>query len=103
MPLVVGAQLLALTVVRAYAPKPRASWLSRVIAGVVLGTAARSSSSRVALGFQGVSRMAFAADALLFSIAAVGWRGAWVLRARARARSAAPALGRRSDRPRPKR
>src|SRR5713226_3216945 len=39
-PLVVGAQVLALAAVRAYAPKPRASWLPRVIVGAVLGTAA---------------------------------------------------------------
>ena len=38
--------------------------------------------------------MAFAADALLFSIAAVGWRGAWVLGVRARARAS---RARRSD------
>ena len=35
--------------------------------------------------------MAFVADALLLSIAAIGWRGAWVLRARARARTLARA------------
>ena len=66
--------------------QPRASWLSRVIAGVVLGTAASTVLVRAALGFEGVSRMAFVADALLFSIAAVGWRGAWVLEQGARAR-----------------
>ena len=64
-----------------------------MIAGVVLGTAASRILVRVALGFQGVSRMAFVADALLFSIAAIGWRGAWVLRARARARGLARASG----------
>ena len=86
MPLVVAAQLLALTAVRAYTPQPRTSWLSRVIAGILLGTAASTILVRATLGFQGVSRMAFAADALLFSIAAVAWRGAWVLTMRARAR-----------------
>jgi len=35
--------------------------------------------------------MALAADALLLSIAAVGWRGVWVLRARVRARALARA------------
>ena len=91
VPLVAGAQLLALGALQAYAPKPKASWLSRVVAGIVLGTAVSALLLRVAVGFQGISRMAFAADALLLSIAAIGWRGAWVLRARARARAVARA------------
>jgi len=93
VPLVVGAQVLALGALQAYAPKPKASWLSRVVAGIVLGTAASALLLRFATGFQGISRMAFAADVLLFSIAAIGWRGAWVLRARVRARALARASG----------
>jgi lipopolysaccharide transport system permease protein len=89
LPAVVAAQIVALGVLQAYAPRPKASWLSRVVAGILLGTAAAALVLRVAVGFQGISRMAFAADALLFSIAAIGWRGAWVLRARARARAVA--------------
>ena len=92
-PVVVGGQLAALAAVRAYAPRPRASWLFRVVAGIVLGTAASSIVIRLVMGFEGVSRMAFVADALLFSIAAIGWRGAWVLRARSRARAAAGSCG----------
>jgi ABC-2 type transport system permease protein len=57
-----------------------------VAAGAVLGSVLGSGVVFVALGFEGVSRMAFAADALLFAIAALGWRGVWGLRARARAR-----------------
>ena len=91
VPLVAGAQILALGALQAYAPKPKTSWLSRVVAGVVLGTAVSALLLRVAVGFQGISRMAFAADAVLLSIAAIGWRGAWVLRARARARAVARA------------
>jgi homopolymeric O-antigen transport system permease protein len=87
VPLVVGAQILALGALRAYAPKPKATWLSRVVAGIVLGTAASALLVRIAVGFQGISRMAFLADALLLSIAAIGWRGVWVLRTRARARA----------------
>jgi lipopolysaccharide transport system permease protein len=90
-PVVVAGQLAALAAMRAYAPKPRASWLFRVVAGIVLGTAASSILIGVAMGFEGVSRTAFVADALLFSIAALGWRGAWVLRARSRARAASQA------------
>jgi lipopolysaccharide transport system permease protein len=84
VPLVAGAQILALGALRAYAPRPKASWLSRVVTGIVLGTAVSALLLQVTVGFQGISRMAFAADALLLSIAAIGWRGAWVLGARAR-------------------
>ena len=97
VPLVVGAQILALGALQAYAPRPKASWLSRVVAGILLGTAASALLLRVAVGFQGISRMAFAADALLLSIAAIGWRGVWVLRARARARPVARARERPSS------
>src|SRR5436190_16930010 len=89
VPPVVGAQILALGALRAYAPTPKASWLSRVVAGIVLGTATAALLLRVVVGFQGISRMAFVADALLLSITAIGWRGAWVLRARAGARALA--------------
>jgi hypothetical protein len=91
VPLVVGAQVAALFAIGAYVPRPRASWLSRVIVGVVIGTATSALLIRAALGFEGISRMAFVADALLFSIAAIGWRGVWVLGARAQARRAARA------------
>jgi ABC-2 type transport system permease protein len=62
-------------------------WLLRVIAGVVAGTAASSVLLGMTIGFEGVSRSAFVADAMLLTIAALGWRGAWVWRARARARA----------------
>jgi lipopolysaccharide transport system permease protein len=91
LPVVVGAQILALAALQAYTPRPKASWLSRVIAGIVVGTAAAALYLLVAVGFQGISRMAFAADALLLSFAAIGWRGVWVLRLRARARAVARA------------
>ena len=83
-PVVIVSQLVALAALRAYAPMPRTSWLFRVVAGGGLGAAAAMLITGGTVGFQGVSRMAFVADALLFSIAALGWRGIWVLRARAR-------------------
>jgi ABC-type polysaccharide/polyol phosphate export permease len=89
MPIVVGAEIAVLLRVGAYAARPRAIWLSRVIAGVVIGTGASALIIWVTLGFEGLSRMAFAANALLLSIAAVGWRGIWVLRMRALARARA--------------
>jgi ABC-2 type transport system permease protein len=89
MPFVMIGQLAALAAARAYARRPRIDWLLRVIAGVVAGTAVSSVLLGMTVGFEGVSRSAFVADAMLLSIAALGWRGMWVLRARAQARAAA--------------
>jgi lipopolysaccharide transport system permease protein len=89
IPVVVASQLAALVIARAYARRPRIDWLLRVIAGVVTGTVASSVLLGVTIGFEGVSRSAFVADAMLLSTAALGWRGAWVLRARAQARARA--------------
>ena len=86
LPFVVAGQLVALGVARAYARRPRVDWLLRVIGGVVAGTAASSILLGVARSFEGLSRSAFVADAMLLSITAIGWRGAWVLRLRAQAR-----------------
>jgi lipopolysaccharide transport system permease protein len=87
LPFVVTAQVVALGVARAYARRPRIDWLLRVIAGVVAGTAASSALVGVTVGFEGVSRSAFVADAMLLVVTALGWRGVWVLRARARVRA----------------
>jgi lipopolysaccharide transport system permease protein len=89
LPLVVVAQLIALWALRAYVPRPRVDWLVRVVLGAFVGAAAAAGLVSVTSGFAGTSRMVFAADALLLSIAAVGWRGAWALRARVRLRAAA--------------
>jgi lipopolysaccharide transport system permease protein len=89
LPFVMIGQLTALFAARAYARRPRIDWLLRVIAGVVAGTAASSVLLGITLGFEGVSRSAFVADAMLLSIAALGWRGVWVLRSRAQARAGA--------------
>src|SRR3954447_10630016 len=47
VPLVVGVQILSLAVLQAYTPRPKASWLSRVVAGVLIGTAAAAVILRV--------------------------------------------------------
>jgi ABC-2 type transport system permease protein len=86
MPLVVSGQLLALAGVGAYAPRPRLDWLLRVTAGVVAGTVVSALVIGATLGFQGVSRIAFVADMMLLWVSALGWRAAWALRARSRAR-----------------
>ena len=65
----------ALFAVRAYAPRPRVDWLVRVIAGVALGTVPSVALIGLSMGFEGISRSAFLADAMLLAIAAVGWRG----------------------------
>ena len=91
LPFVMAGQLLALVVAQAYARRPRMDWILRVIAGVVGGTAASSVLLGVTTGFEGVSRSAFVADAMLLSIGALGWRFLWVLRARAQARAEAGA------------
>jgi ABC-2 type transport system permease protein len=84
---VVMAQLAALGTLGAYARLPRLDWLIRVVAGAAVGTIAAIVLVGVSLGFGGVSRSAFVADGILFSIAAIAWRGVWGLRARARARA----------------
>jgi ABC-type polysaccharide/polyol phosphate export permease len=89
LPLVVGAQMACLLVLRAYRPLPRVDWLLRVVLGAFLGALIASALLGISVGFDGVSRMVFAADVVLVSIAAVGWRGVWVLRARASLRAAA--------------
>jgi ABC-type polysaccharide/polyol phosphate export permease len=88
LPFVVAGQLGTLAFLGAYARRGRVDWLLRVIGGIVLGTAVATAVVWVSLGFDGVSRSAFVADALLFSVAAVVWRGIFVLRARARMRAA---------------
>jgi ABC-2 type transport system permease protein len=87
LPFVVACQLLALVAVQAYAPNtPRLRWFLRGFAGILIGSAAAAMLVGVALGFEGVSRLAFAADGLIFTLLAFIWRGMWALRARALAR-----------------
>jgi lipopolysaccharide transport system permease protein len=93
LPFVVAGQLLALGVLRVYARRPRPDWLLRVMAGILVGTAVSSALLAASIGLEGVSRSAFVADVMLMSIAALGWRGVWVLRARARSRATQRAPG----------
>jgi lipopolysaccharide transport system permease protein len=91
VPFVVGGQILALLAVGAYARRQRLDWLLRVVSGVVMGTLVASVLLGITVGFEGVSRGAFAADVLLLTTTAIGWRSAWVVRTRSRARSSAAA------------
>jgi ABC-2 type transport system permease protein len=89
LPFVMACQLLALLVVQAYSPNiPRLRLFLRVFAGILIGSTAAALLVGVVLGFEGVSRFAFAADGLIFTLLAFIWRGVWALRARALARSA---------------
>jgi ABC-type polysaccharide/polyol phosphate export permease len=88
LPVVVAGQLLALVLAGAYVPRARMDWLSRVIGGVIGGTAAATALVGLTIGFEGLSRTAFVADGLLLGIAAVAWRAAWVLSTRVPAREA---------------
>jgi ABC-2 type transport system permease protein len=88
MPFIVAGQLVALSIAGAYARRPGIDWFRRVIVGVMAGTAVSTALLGATIGFEGVSRIAFGADAMLLSIAALGWRGVWVLSRRRRARVA---------------
>ncbi len=83
---VVIGQLAALALAGAYARRPRVDWLVRVVIGVAIGTVAAGLLLGVLSRLEGVSRGAFIGDAILLTIAALGWRGAWALRARAQSR-----------------
>jgi ABC-2 type transport system permease protein len=83
LPFVVSGQVAGLAAMRAYAPSPRVEWLLRVIGGIGAGTLAAMLVLLKTRGFEGASRGAVAAAAVLLGIAAVGWRGVWVLAARA--------------------
>lgn len=86
LPFVVGAQIAALLAVGAYMRRPRIDWLLRVVVGIAAGTVIAFAAVASTTGFEGVSRGAFAADAVLLTVGALGWRGIWVLRARRRLR-----------------
>ena len=85
LPFLLTGQLGALFVVGAYDRRPRIDWLIRLASGVVVGTVVSTIVLALTLGFTGVSRSAFVADAMLFMFGAFAWRWVWVLRARARA------------------
>ncbi|MEO8260262.1 MAG: ABC transporter permease [Acidobacteriota bacterium] len=88
LPAVVAGQLIALVLAGAYVPRPRIDWLIRVVIGVASGSAVATALLGLTIGFAGLSRTAFIADAMLLAIAALAWRGAWVLSTRRPARTA---------------
>jgi len=76
LPFVVGAQIAALLACRAYAYRQGRRWFPRLLAGVCSGTAAGALLTWAIYGFEGISRISFAVDALLLVLATFGWRAA---------------------------
>jgi ABC-2 type transport system permease protein len=71
---------------------PRTTWLVRVTLGALGGTAVAQAAVGLFHGFEGVSRAAFIADAVLFMLAALIWRGVWGLSSRSRQRAEIAAI-----------
>ena len=74
LPLVAVSQVVALFAFRAYTYRQGRRWFPRLLAGILVGTAAGALLVWLVYGFQGISRMSFAVDALLLALAAFGWR-----------------------------
>ncbi len=65
LPLVVVSQVAALFAFRAYTYRQGRRWFPRLLAGILVGTGAGALLAWLIYGFQGVSRISFAVDALL--------------------------------------
>ncbi|MCM3881623.1 MAG: ABC transporter permease [Vicinamibacterales bacterium] len=74
LPFIAGAQIAGLLVFRAYTFRQGRRWLPRLLGGVFAGTAVGTLLVWQVHGFQGVSRISFALDAVLLALAAFGWR-----------------------------
>ena len=74
LPLVALSQIAALLASRAYTYRQGKRWFPRLLVGIFAGTAIGALLTGAVLGFQGVSRISFAVDALLLALAAFGWR-----------------------------
>jgi lipopolysaccharide transport system permease protein len=79
LPLVVGCQLLGLWMGGIYGADRRRLWLLAAVRGTTIGTSAAAALIAWWFGFAGLSRVAFLLDALLLSMATLGWRAAWTL------------------------
>ena len=79
LPLVVGCQMLGLWMGGIYRADRRRLWLLAAVRGTTIGTAAAAGLIAWWFGFVGLSRVAFLQDALMLSMATLGWRAAWTL------------------------
>lgn len=74
LPLIVASQVVALLACRAYTYRRGRRWFPRLLAGILIGTGSGALLAWLVYGFQGISRLSFAVDALLLAFAAFGWR-----------------------------
>jgi len=75
LPLIVGSQIAGLAAFRAYTYRQGRRWFPRLLGGILVGTALGAILVWLVHGFDGVSRISFAVDALLLALAGFGWRG----------------------------
>jgi lipopolysaccharide transport system permease protein len=74
--LVAGAQVAAIAAAGTYTYRQGRRWLPRLVVGIATGTAIGTLLTYLVHGFEGVSRISFAVDALLLALSAFTWRGA---------------------------
>jgi ABC-2 type transport system permease protein len=79
LPIVVGCQLAALAAAGVYRSGGRYRLVSRLLLAVATGTGIAALLTHATLGFGGVSRMAFLADAAFFGAATIVWRSIFLL------------------------
>ena len=88
LPIVAASQIVALLASGVYAHREGRRWLPRLVGAVFTGTTLGAAVVYVTYGYQGLSRLSFAIDALLLILTAFGWRsgvGLWRLGRVARA------------------
>jgi ABC-type polysaccharide/polyol phosphate export permease len=76
LPLICAAQMTCLLIFQPYSYRQGRRWLPRLVAGVAAGTVLGVVLVWVVHGFEGISRISFAVDALLLALGAFGWRAA---------------------------
>jgi lipopolysaccharide transport system permease protein len=79
LPFVVGSQMTALALIGTYRRHSRFRVITRLVTGVTAGSSAGAALVALMRGFDGVSRVAFLADATFLVVAAVTWRGTYLL------------------------
>lgn len=85
-PIVVAGQLCGFAFALVYTAPSAVSW-ARIVVGAILGTALALAGIAVSHGHAGVSRGALGADAAIFIVATLTWRGAWALIMRSKQRT----------------
>lgn len=96
LPLLVSAQVLGLTLAGVYGRDLR-HLLWRLVGGTIIGTTLGAGLTGGLLGLEGISRISFLTDAVLFGLVVFAWRSATVLRTRRAAKAIPAALEDRAD------